>query len=74
MKTRKILISIALAPVCILSMLFVLALASGEKVYLDRPEGKLTCAHCGDAPLDIFNHMDVCEAHAEGNECKRCKK
>lgn len=69
----KNLINIALAPVCILSMLFVLALASGEEVHLERPEGKITCAHCGDAPLDIFNHMDVCDAHTDGNECNKCK-
>lgn len=70
----KDLANIILILAALLSVLLVLALASGERVYLDRPEFRLKCAHCGIESLDIFGHMDVCKAHDKGNECKRCKK
>jgi len=66
------LINITLTPICILSMLFVIALASGEVVHLERPNVQLRCVHCGDAPLDIYNHIDVCDAHTGEHSCAYC--
>ena len=66
------LINITLAPICILSMLFVIALASGEEVHLNRSDVQLRCVHCGDAPLDIYNHIYVCDAHTDEHSCAYC--